>query len=151
PAPEQPAAPPPAAAPPPPRPVARPAPPPPATAAPSWDPNATVPHVIVPAPEARVGFPPPAFGGETPATVPITPPTTVPPGAAVAAAAAPPPPMPPAAVAVDPTTGLPLAGRTVESQSGSQTYTAPSLGDVDTQLRLNKAGITDPKLATGPQ
>jgi len=59
--------------------------------------------------------------------------------------------MPPGRTAVDPTTGLPLSGRTVESQAGSETFTAPNLGDVGTQLRLNRAGITDPKLATPPQ
>jgi len=139
---------PPAPAPAPPRPAARPAPPPPAAEAPTWDPNAVVPHVMVPMP--RVGYPPAAFGGETPPTVPMTT-TTAPPGAAVTAAATPPLPMPAARVPVDPNTGLPLSGRTVESQTGSQTYTAPSLGDVDTQLRLNRAGITDPKLATPPE
>jgi soluble lytic murein transglycosylase-like protein len=138
------------ATPPPPRPVARPAPPTPAAGAPTWDPNATVPHVMVPMPEARVGYPPAAFGGETPPTVPVTT-TTLPPGAGLEAAATPPPPMPPGRIPVEPTTGLPLSGKTVESQAGSQTYTAPNLGDVETQLRLNRAGITDPKLATPPQ
>jgi len=132
------------------RPAPRPAPPPPAAAAPTWDPNETVPHVVIPAPEQRVGYPSPAFGGETPPTVPMTT-TTVAPGAAVTAAATPPPPMPPGAIPVDPKTGLPLSGSTQTWQGGSQTYTAPNLGDVDTQLRLNKAGITDPKLATPPQ
>src|SRR5215813_5837114 len=132
------------------RPVTRPAAPPPAAPAPSWDPNETVPHVIVPAPAARVGYPSAAFGGETPPTVPVTT-TTVPPGAALEAARTPPPAMPPGAVYVDAKTGLPLSGTSVQWQGGTQTYTASSLGDIDTQLRLNRAGITDPKLATPPQ
>jgi hypothetical protein len=138
------------AAPAPPRPVTRPTPPAPAAGAPTWDPNATVPHVIVPVPEGRVGFPPAAFGGETPPSVPVTT-TTLPPGAGLEAAAVPPPPMPPGRAAYDPTTRLPISGKTVESQTGSETFTAPNLGDVETQLRLNRAGITDPKLATPPQ
>jgi hypothetical protein len=127
--------------------VARPA---PIAPAPTWDPNAIVPHVIAPAPEARVGFPPPAFGGETPPTVPMTT-TTAPPGAALEAAATPPAALAPAAIPVDPTTNLPQSGKTVESQGVTQTYTAPNLGDVDTQLRLRRAGVTDPKLAEPAQ
>jgi hypothetical protein len=142
-------------APPPPPPPRRPAPVAVASAAPTFDPNAVVPHVMVPAQTAapEVGFPPPA--PSSPAPISRVPVLTAPTAAPAAPAAAPAPQlgtMPaPAAVLpgipVDPTTKLPLQGRTVESQSGSDTYSAPNLGDVPTTLKLRWAGITNPILS----
>jgi hypothetical protein len=122
-------------------------PPPPAPAAPSFDPDATVPHVLVPAPapaDATVGFPSPAPGPAQGVIVPQRIPTlrapappalpgaTAPPGAAVLPG-----------TNVDPATGLPLTGRTYESKTGSETFTAPPRGDDRTQMLMRKYGITD--------
>lgn len=130
-------------------------PPPPAPAAPSFDPDATVPHVLVPAPapaEATVGYPPAAPGPaagvivpqriptlRTPAPPPL-PGATAPPGAAVLPG-----------TNVDPATGLPLTGRTYESKTGSETFTAPPRGDARTQMLMRKYGITDWALASAKQ
>lgn len=146
------AAPPPPPPPPPPRPapvvVAS------ATPAPTFDPNAVVPHVIVPGRVPEVGFPPAAPGPPSTSPVPVLRTPTAP--AATVPTAPPLGTMPaPAAVLpgipIDPVTKLPLQGRTVESQSGSDTYSAPNLGDVPTQLKLRAAGITDPRLADPAQ
>jgi hypothetical protein len=90
--------------PPPPKPVA---PPPPIEPPPTWDPNAVVPHVVVPTePEGKVGYPSPAFVAGPPdvnvaAGIPAPPPATVTPTT----------PAPPrVAIAVTPTTGRPPSG-----------------------------------------
>jgi hypothetical protein len=123
--------------------------------APAFDPNDTVPHVLVPAPapaDATVGYPPAAPGPapgvlvpqriptlQTPAP-PAPPGATGPPGAAVLPGAN-----------VDPATGLPLAGRTYESKTGSETFTAPPRGDDRTQMLMRKYGITDWAQASAKQ
>jgi hypothetical protein len=118
---------------------------------PAWqqNPNEVVPHVVVPAPQ--VGYPSPAFGGETPPSVPETTTTLPPPGAAVERAMVPPAPLAPGAIPIDPTTGLPLSGKTVESQGGPQTYSAPNIGSGKEALWATNAGITDWRLAKPAQ
>jgi hypothetical protein len=132
-----------------------------ATPAPPFDPSATVPHVVVPAPapaEARVGYPPPApalpAGTMVSTPIPVLRSPTAPPAGAPAPSAvatipgAPPPAAVLPGIPVDPgNTGLPLTGRTYESQSGSTTYTAPPRGDVHTQMILRYNGVTDPATA----
>jgi hypothetical protein len=123
--------------------------------APAFDPNAVVPHVVVPAPataDATVGYPPAAPELAPGTIVPAPIPALRPPGApapARRAAAIPGAPAPAAAlpgIPVDPQTGLPLQSRTYESQTGSETYTAPPRGDVHTQMLLRYTGITDPAI-----
>ncbi len=176
--PEQPATPPsppppPRPAAPPPRPAAPPAPPPspPPAAGPTFDPNATVPHTIVPAPEP--GYPSPApeeekVGYPSPAPQPVAPVRPIPnleaPAPVVAQPLAPPvapalieraTPPPPAAVLpgreVAPGTppgqaGPVLQGQTVEWKSGTKTYAAPGYEGADTEARKRVAGITDPRI-----
>jgi hypothetical protein len=138
----------------PPRPSAAPA------AALTFDPSATVPHVLVPAPapaEARVGYPPaaptPPPGTMVPTAIPVLRPPTGPPAGAPAVpavatiAGAPPPAAVLPGIPVEPSTGLPLTGRTIESQTGSETFTAPPRGDVRTQMVLRYNGVTDPATA----
>jgi len=131
-------------------------PPPGATveAPPAFDPNATVPHVIVPAPVpagATVGYPSPAPEPGPGTIVPAPIPRLRTPGAPVGIPGAPPPAAELPGVAVDPNTGLPLQSRTYESQTGSETFTAPPRGDVHTQLLLRYNGVTDPAIATPAQ
>src|SRR5262249_4515951 len=109
-------------------------PPPGATveAPPAFDPNAVVPHVVVPAPPpgATVGYPSAAPEPGPGTIVPAPIPKLRAPAAPVGIPGAPPPAAQLPGIPVDPTTGLPLQSRTYESQTGSETYTAPPRGDV---------------------
>jgi len=132
--------------------LAAPPPPPrrPVAAAPAFDPNAVVPHVVVPAPapaDATVGYPSPAPEPAPGTIVPAPIPKLRAPAAPVAIPGAPPPAATLPAVPVDPNTGLPLQSRTYESKSGNETFTAPPRGDVHTQLLLRYNGITDPAIS----
>jgi len=123
-------------------------------APPAFDPNAVVPHVVVPAPApgaATVGYPS-AAPEPGPGTIVPTPiPQLRTPGAPVGIPGAPPPAKELPGIPVDPTSGMPLQSRTYESQTGSETYTAPPRGDVPTQLKLRYNGISDPAIATPAQ
>jgi len=125
----------------------------PPAAAPTFDPNAVVPHTVVSVPEAAgaIGYPPAAPETPQPPAIPVLKPTP-PPTALAPAATEPRPAAVLPGIPVDPSTGLPLKGRTQEYQGGrTETYAAPETGDVDTTLRLRKAGVTDPRLATPDQ
>jgi len=127
-------------------------PPPPKVGAPAFDPNAVVPHVVVPAPAgATVGYPSAAPEPGPGTIVPAPIPQLRTPGAPAGIPGAPPAAAELPGVPVDPTTGLPLQSRTYESQTGSETYTAPPRGDIATQLKLRYTGISDPAIASPAQ
>src|SRR5262245_16023487 len=129
-------------------------PPAPAAAAPTFDPNAVVPHTVVSVPEAggAVGYPPAAPAVPQAPAIPVLRPAA-PPAALAPATTEPRPAAVRPGIPGEPgPTGLPLKGRTQEYQGGlTETYTAPETGDVETTLRLRNAGITDPRLATADQ
>jgi hypothetical protein len=125
--------------------------------APTFDRNAVVPHVVVPEAGA-VGYPPGAPPAAQLAPIPVlrvpaaAPAPATPPAAAPAAVPAMPLPMPPAGILVDPRTNEPLKTVTQTYQGGRvETYSAPDLGDADTQMKASWAGVTDFRRMTPAQ